>query len=657
MKGKNKFTKAALDLRQRAEALLKGQPIKTEDLSNEAIQELLHELQVYQIELNMQNEELRGAQEQLEHSRDRYTDLFDFAPNGYFIFDAHDIVLEANLTGCQLLGIPRNQLIGKPFSKFVSKESQDIYFLSQQKTLKSTKSHIYELEIERTDKSTFKAQLESIAVKDANGNFTQLRTSVTDVTEVALAHDILESEQRLRQLVAAAAEGILLVDENGEIHMCNPKCEELFGYGEMELLNKKIEVLIPKSLQSVHSQHREAYIDKPSTRPMGEGRDLFGVKKSGEQIPIEVSLSSFLIQGQRMVTAFVNDITKRKQSEEALKKEKETAQLYLDLANAIFVVVNMEEEVVLINKKGCEVLGYPENQIRGKNWFDNFIPKEQTKKTKEAFRELVQGKSKTVEFFENEIIAKNGTTCIIEWHNAALTDANGEIIGTISSGVDITEWKKAQAALFNAVHDGQEQERERISRELHDSLGQQLAAIKMLFGAVEPDLGKLGKESHQYYQKATHLLEQAVNEARRISHDLAPHFLDANGLVLAIEKLCRDIGDNSILKCVTHSSKMETRPDRQVEVGIYRIVQELLSNIIKHAHATKVDIFLKQLKNHIVLTVKDNGIGFQGSLEELQQNGIGLRNISSRVKGLQGKLTLGTSKKKGTCVIIEVPLV
>jgi PAS domain S-box-containing protein len=656
MEGKNKLTKTALDLRQRAESLLKGQPIETEDLSNEAIQELLHELQVYQVELSMQNQELREAQERLEHSRDRYTDLFDFAPNGYFIFDAHGIVLEANLTGCQLLGIQRNQLIGKPFSKFVSKESQDTYFLSRQKTLKTAKSHIYELEIRRIDKTTFNAQFESIAVKDANGNFTQLRTSVTDITEVALAHDILESEQRLRQLVAAAAEGILLVDEKGKIRMCNPKCEELFGYNEKELLNKKIEVLIPNSVRSDHSKHCKEYMKSASNRHMGEGGNLFGVKKNGKQIPVEISLSSFVNRGKWMVTAFVSDITKRKQSEEAVKKEKETAQLYLDLANAIFLVVNVDEEVVLINKKGCEVLGYPESQIKGKNWFDNFVPKELKKKTREVFRELVQGKFSTVEFFENEIIAKGGKICTMEWHNATLTNTKGEITGTISSGVDITERKKAQAALFNAVYEGREKERERISRELHDSLGQQLAAIKMLLGAFEPDLGQFGKESHQYYQKATDLLEQVVNEARRISHDLAPHFLDKNGLVLAIEKLCRDTGDNSVLKCVIHSSRMETRPDRQIEVGIYRIVQELLSNIIKHAHATKVNIFLKQLKNHIVLTVEDNGIGFQGPLEEMQQNGIGLRNISSRVKGLQGKLTLDTSKEKGICVIVEVPL-
>jgi PAS domain S-box-containing protein len=655
MKGKDKRTKAAHELRQRAEALIKGQSIKTEDLSNNDVQELLHELQVHQIELSMQNEELRDAQVRLEESKDRYTDLFDFAPNGYFISDAHGLVLKANLTLCRLLSIERNQLIGKPFSKFVSKESQDHYYLSRRKALNSTKSHIYELEITQNSQTTFNGQLESIASRDDNGNLTQLRTSLTDITEATLARDVLENEQRLRQLVTAAAEGILLVNEKGEIRMCNPKCEELFGYNEAELLDRQINELIPEYVPSAHNPPLKGFINKPTTQPMDSIMDLIGVKKSGEQFPMEISLSSFLIQGERMVTAFVSDITERKQSEEALSKEKETTQLYLDLANAIFLVVNIDEKVALINQKGCTVLGYPESQIKSKNWFDHFIPKKERKKTRAVFQKLVQGQLKELEFFENEIISKDGKKHIIQWHNSVLTNANGQITGTISSGVDVTEYKKAQADLFNAVYIGKENERERISLELHDSLGQQLASIKMLFGACEPD--SLEEESKGYYQKATALLEHAVYETRRISHDLAPHFLNENGLVKGIEQLCVDITVNrSELKYVIRSSGMKLRLDRQIEIGIYRIVQELLNNSVKHAQASTVNIFLKKGKKYIALTLEDDGIGFQGSVEEMQHNGIGIRNITSRVKGLQGSLIFDSSKEKGTSVMVEIPL-
>jgi len=141
------------------------------------------------------------------------------------------------------------------------------------------------------------------------------------------------------------------------------------------------------------------------------------------------------------------DITVRKQVEQALLEEKSRAQEYLDIAGVMLVVMDRDQKVSLINKKGCEILGYDEKEIIGKNWFDNFIPKSVRKEVRSAFNNLMSGSIELVAKFENPVLAKNGEEKIIAWHNAVLRDDENNIVGTLSSGEDITERKSAEQAL------------------------------------------------------------------------------------------------------------------------------------------------------------------------------------------------------------------
>ncbi len=125
--------------------------------------------------------------------------------------------------------------------------------------------------------------------------------------------------------------------------------------------------------------------------------------------------------------------TERRQAEEALEKERNKIKQYLDIAGVMFLLINADQKVSLINKKGCEILGYDEKQIIGKNWFDNFIPERIRDKVKEIFRSLMDKKAEPIEYFENPVLTRNGRERIIEWHNSILTDEMGNIIGTAVS--------------------------------------------------------------------------------------------------------------------------------------------------------------------------------------------------------------------------------
>ncbi len=169
-----------------------------------------------------------------------------------------------------------------------------------------------------------------------------------------------------------------------------------------------------------------------------------------------------------LILVHTQDITKRKQAEEILKKshlqletevaertrqlteETEKAQQYLDIAGVMIVVINPDRTVALINKKGCEILGYTYEEIIGKNWFDNFLPENIRGPVNDVFTKLMAGDLEPVEYYENPVLTKDGKVKLIAWHNALIRDENGKILRTLASGSDITERKKAEEMIIQA---------------------------------------------------------------------------------------------------------------------------------------------------------------------------------------------------------------
>jgi len=141
------------------------------------------------------------------------------------------------------------------------------------------------------------------------------------------------------------------------------------------------------------------------------------------------------------------DIAEQKRMEEELRKERDRARKYLDVAGVMLVVIDAEERVKLINRKGCKILGYKEEEIIDKNWFDTFIPAENRDEVKAVFKQLMAGEIQNVEYFENPIVRKNGEERIIAWQDTILRDNDGRIIASLSSGEDITERKRAEQKL------------------------------------------------------------------------------------------------------------------------------------------------------------------------------------------------------------------
>ncbi len=196
MKGDESRPKPSSDLRCKAEERLRDQAQDAGDLSGDDVRELLHEFRVHQVELEMQNEQLREAQRQLAESRDKYYNLFEFAPIGYFTIDQNGLICEVNLAGAGMLGMERSKIIKRGFSRLVAREFEDVSFHHRREVLETNLKQTCELELLRPDGTSFWAYLESIPVSDPNGNSPRIRTAIIDLTErKRLEAQLIQSEK------------------------------------------------------------------------------------------------------------------------------------------------------------------------------------------------------------------------------------------------------------------------------------------------------------------------------------------------------------------------------------------------------------------------------------------------------------------------------
>ena len=237
MKSEKPEQKKPSELRKRAEEKLRSeittQPKVTADKET---QQLILELQVHQIELEMQNDELRKAQTELEESRTRYSDLYDFAPASYFTFGTHGLILEANLTAAKELGIERSLLINKPFRTYIVAEDRDIFHSHLQKVFNTENRQTCEIKLKRKDGSEFYAQLESIGAEESSGN-NICRTSAINITERKRADEAMrESQERYHSLVDSAEDSIYLVDRDCKYLFINKKHLSRLGLSGDEYL-------------------------------------------------------------------------------------------------------------------------------------------------------------------------------------------------------------------------------------------------------------------------------------------------------------------------------------------------------------------------------------------------------------------------------------
>ncbi|MBN1312626.1 MAG: PAS domain S-box protein [Anaerolineae bacterium] len=269
-----------------------------------------------------------------------------------------------------------------------------------------------------------------------------LRARVKTLEKVA--EDQPQSEQNFRLLAEIAPVGIGIV-RDGVLSYANPACLLMLGYENLS------EVIGRPLTDFVAPQHQKEVTKRYRKHELGEyvltDYQTEGLRKDGSEFLLHAHLNRVEMSDGIVTVAFFTDITECKLIEDTLRRERNQAQRYLDLAGIMFVGIKSDHTVSLINRKGCEVLGYVSPDIIGKNWFEMFIPSRLRDEVQTVFDRLVGGDVDPVEYFENPVLTRDGTERIIAWHNAFLRDIDGNITGTLSAGEDITERKRTEEEL------------------------------------------------------------------------------------------------------------------------------------------------------------------------------------------------------------------
>lgn len=206
-----------------------------------------------------------------------------------------------------------------------------------------------------------------------------------------------------------------------------------------------------------------------------------------------------------------------------------------------------------------------------------------------------------------------------------------------------------------AFIEGQDDERKRIARDLHDRLGSMLSMVKLNFAAIDARMAEIQSENRSQYEKANNLLDEACEEVRRISHNLQSGIISKFGLLAQLEAMAEDFNETRQLQVELATHGLKKRLDNALEVRIYRIIQELANNVVKHARASKFTIQVNRFDEVVNIMAEDNGVGFEPE-QAKNKGGMGLQNIASRVHALDGSLTIDSAPGRGTTVMIDIPI-
>lgn len=343
--------------------------------------------------------------------------------------------------------------------------------------------------------------------------------------------------------------------------------------------------------------------------------------------------------------------------EEERKQSEENLRLFRNLINhsndAIFVIEPATSRFLDVNDKSCSSLGYLRKELLGMCVVDvqTVIPDNLA-----WGKFLKEVRKKGFMVMEGTHKRKDGTTFPIEASIKYIVDGNKEYIVAVIR--DIAERKRLEIArdqFSKKLVESQEKERKRIASEIHDGLGQNILVIKSGIRKCLKSLSGNGKVIDTL-NRLSSISQQSIDEVREIISNLHPHQLDQLGLKGAVESAINQAKQSSEIRFYINIKDIDGLLPKNNEIHLYRILQEGLSNIVKHSGATKSKIYIGMTKDSLNIKIMDNGKGFVFNSDNISEKGFGLIGISERVKMLEGNLKVDSLPGEGTTLTIKVPV-
>jgi PAS domain S-box-containing protein len=468
----------------------------------------------------------------------------------------------------------------------------------------------------------------------------------------------------LGAIASAARDAIVMVDARQQIVAVNEAAAQMFGYAQADLLGQPLSRLIPEPQRAAHEHHVQSFgaSGQKERRALAD-ESIRGLRANGEVFPAEISIShvELLVDGQprQYYVAMLRDLSIERDLRAQVALLTARLRAVLDLTPVPIWIVD-GARVVYLNRATAALFGVADaQQLVGQSIHTLVQTQSPDGLQVHLDRALEQGAKPVV--INGSVLRTDGQSRQVEIATSALPDHGRTVLQMVI--IDVTE-NRAQVLeqarhrqelrhLAASVVEAREEERRRIARELHDELGQRLTALKLEIAALRshsPSCDDGGRITAML-----EMVDSSVAALRRIAADLRPLMLDDLGLNSAIESLARDAAQRLDME-VTVSLDSEDPPlARGADIALYRMVQEALTNVGRHAGATDVRIELRRQGDELVLSVRDNGKGFPS--RSMSQDGrYGLLGMRERALMLGGRVEVDNPAGGGGRIVVHLPL-
>ncbi len=665
-------------MRQRKKSAAGGVKQPTAEMAGMDMRQLVHELQVHQIEMETQNEELRRAQLEVQVARDRYAELYDFSPAAHVTLDSRGVIIEANLRASMILDENRKNLIGQRLERFITSEDQAVFSRHSRAILDTGLRHTCELRLRMESADIRWVTLESLACRNESGAITHWRTAMLDISDRERAKQKLLAQERLLQaIIESAMDAIITLDDEYRVVLFNQAAETMFGCPAADAIGHSLDRFIPERERQAQEGQLTAFPHSDhQPRRLRRASELYGRRITGEDFPLEASISHVTVNDRVLMNVILRDITERQAAEKALQLSERFAHGVLDSLSE-HVCVLAHNGVILETNAAWEAASMKagdELRLVG-DVGDNYL---------EICRRAVSEGESTVEPILNGIVAVlagNRSHFSAEYARRSSDGESWFLLrvtqlkdssSVVLSHIDISERVRMARALEDHVAllarqqveleslaerllKAQEQERRRIARELHDDFNQRLAALSVELETIEKTLSHpLSPITVQLAGIRAHV-SRLSDDLHDLAYRLHPSLLEHVGLEVAMRDHVGEFTRRTGLPVHFVAHNVSGHLALDVATNLFRVLQESLHNVFRHAVATEIAVTLSGSSKGLGLSIRDNGKGFDSSNRGAQMKGLGLLSMKERMRGLGGALRIHSFPSGGTKVCAWVP--
>lgn len=469
-------------------------------------------------------------------------------------------------------------------------------------------------------------------------------------------------EQPMGAILHAAQEAIVMIGAHQCIVALNPAAERMFRCTPAQALGQSLERFIPQGQRARHAAHVVEFgASEHLQQRMARHRHIMATRFDGSEFPVEITLSRVDMDAGhgpgRYFAALVQDLSEQSQLRDELERFKRRLRSVFELA-PVAIWIAEDDRIVFANQAAERLFGRV-GPIVGQALYDLLEPGSHEAVRTQVARALAGAPD--VAMVHGDVARADGTRCEVEIALAALPDHGRTTVQMVVADVTQRRRESAELALSREslrrlsinVLEAREEERRRIARELHDELGQRLTALKMELSAL-PGVGTQVARQERV-DGLLSMLDDTLASVRRISSDLRPMMLDDLGLNAAIEWLARDTARRMGIEITVRLNENDAPVDDRVATAVFRMVQEALTNVTRHARATGVTVTLRQHDGELELVVEDNGGGYPESAMQ-REGSFGLLGMRERASMLGGWLEHGNAPGGGARLTVQLPL-